>query len=271
MKSIWAFYSFEGSNSKSMKKILLLFALCLGFADCFAWGQTGHRVTGEIAEAHLSAKAKKSISEILGHESLAMVSTFMDEIKSDSSYRHLDPWHYCTIPTGETYEGAGTPEQGDVVSAISKLVAELKSKKFTEGDEAFTLKLLVHLVGDIHQPLHVGNGQDRGGNDIKLEYFWEPSNLHRVWDTGIIDGTRLSYTEYTAWINHPDKAEVELWQSASVVEWAYESMTYRRGIYVLPENMKLSYAYDRAHLPTVNLRLVQAGVRLAGLLNEIYG
>jgi hypothetical protein len=254
-----------------MKNLVLIFSLMFISTHCFGWGQTGHRVTGEIAEAHLSVKAKKNISDILGHESLALVSTYMDEIKSDPNYRHLDPWHYCTIPTGETYELPGTPQEGDVVNAILQLTNELKSKQFTLGDEAFTLKLLVHLVGDIHQPLHVGNGQDRGGNDIKLEYFWEPSNLHRVWDTGMIDGTRLSYTEYTAWINHPDKTDVELWQSASVVEWAHESMTYRPGIYELPENMKLSYAYDRAHLPTVNLRLLQAGVRLAGLLNEIYG
>jgi hypothetical protein len=239
--------------------------------ECFAWGQTGHRITGEIAESYLSTKAKKNIEKIIENQSLAMVSTFMDEIKSDTNYRHLDPWHYCTIPTGMTYEEAGTPDEGDVVAAILQLVEELKSKEFTQGDEAFTLKLLVHLVGDIHQPLHVGNGKDRGGNDIKLEYFWEPYNLHRVWDTGIIDGTKLSYTEYTHWINHPDNSDIPVWQSASVVEWAYESMTYRNVIYDLPEDMKLSYAYDRAHLATINLRLVQAGVRLAGLLNEIYG
>lgn len=252
--------------------LLTLFAIALLHSSCaFGWGATGHRITGHIAERHLTETARENIRKVLGHESLAMVSTFMDEIKSDPAYDHLRPWHYCTIPDGMKYSEAGTPENGDVVYAIEKLSEELRTKKFTQGDEAFTLKLLVHLIGDIHQPLHVGNGNDRGGNDVQVTYFSRKSNLHRVWDSGIIDGTQLSYTEYAEWINHPEPAEVEKWQKSGVRHWAHESMTYRPQIYKLPKDKRLSYQYDYAHKPTVNLRLLQAGIRIAGMLNEIYG
>ena len=255
-----------------MKKLILILYLVVFIQNTgTSWGQTGHRVVGLIAEKHLTKKAKANIAKILPVETLAEVSNYMDFIKSDRAYDHMNPWHYCTIPDGMTYEEAGTPEEGDIIMTIERLVSELKTKKFTDKDEAFALKCLVHLIGDIHQPLHVGKGDDKGGNDLKLEYFWESSNLHRVWDSGIIDKQQYSYTEYVEWINHASPGLINDWQKANVKEWAYESMTYRPAIYSLPENMKINYRYNYDHLETVNLRLLQAGIRLAGVLNEIYG
>ena len=236
-----------------------------------AWGPIGHRVVGLIAEKHLSGKAKKNIERILKNETLAEVSNFMDFIKSDKTKRHMDPWHYMTIPQDKTYEQAGTPEEGDVYVTINRLVSELKTKTFTDGDEAFALKCLVHLIGDLHQPLHVGNGTDRGGNDLDVEFFWSSSNLHRVWDSGIIDEQKYSYTEYAEWINHPTEDQVVAWQSSSVMDWALESRECHGQVYDLPENKKINYRYVYDNQELLNLRLLQAGVRLAGLLNKIYG
>lgn len=235
------------------------------------WGQTGHRVVGLVAERHLTKKARARVKKVLKKESLAMVSNHMDFIKSDPAFKHMDPWHYCTIPEGATYESAGTPAEGDVIVTIERLVAELKTKNFTDGDEALALKMLVHLVGDIHQPLHVGTGQDRGGNDVKLKYFWENSNLHRVWDSDMIDSQQLSYTEFADWVDAAEAKEIEQWQSDNVRDWAHESMTYRQQVYNLPEDLSLSYRYNFDNIEAVKMRLLQAGIRLAGLLNEIYG
>ncbi|MEN7550374.1 S1/P1 nuclease [Rapidithrix thailandica] len=250
--------------------IAILFSSQL-LAHDILWGQTGHRVVGLVAEKHLSKKAKKNIRKVLQEETLAMASNWMDFIKSNPEYDFMKPWHYATIPDGKTYEEAGTPEEGDVIVTIQRLVKELKSKQFSHGDEKMALRCLIHLVGDIHQPLHVGNGTDKGGNDVRLEYFWNSSNLHRVWDSGIIDKQQLSFTEYVESINHTSKEQVQTWQSSTVVDWAYESMKYRQQIYELPENNKINYRYNYEHLDSINLRLLQAGVRLAGLLNEIYG
>ncbi len=255
-----------------MKKLLvLIFTLFIFQTDLLAWGQNGHRIIGLIAERHLTKKAQKNISKILGNATIAEVSNFMDQIKSDSRYDHMNPWHYCTIPDDMTYEEAGTPEEGDAIVTINRMMDELKSKNFTDEDEEFALKCLIHLIGDIHQPLHVGNGNDRGGNDIKVTYFWENKNLHSVWDTGIIEKQNYSYTEYTNWIDHPSESDIQKWQSSSLMDWIYESKSYRAQIYDLPEDGKISYEYNYKNLDLVNQRLLQAGIRLAGVLNEIYG
>lgn len=254
-----------------MKKHIICILLLFILVKAYPWGQNGHRVVGKIAESYLTNKAKKNIEDILGHLTLAEVSTFMDEIKSNPRYNHMNPWHYCTIPDDKTYEEAGRPEEGDAIQTIDRLIKELKTKEFTDEDEAFALKCLVHLIGDIHQPLHVGNGNDRGGNDIKLEYFREPSNLHRVWDTGMIEAQNMSYTEYTEWINHPTDEQMEKWVNSSLMDWIYESKSYRDQVYDLPDNMKISYEYNYRNIDLVNQRLLQAGIRLAKVLNEIYG
>ncbi len=255
-----------------MRKIIpFIFALFLTFQS-FGWGPTGHRVIGLIAEKHLSKKARKNLEGILNKETLAEVSTYMDFIRSDNTYKHMSPWHYCTIPDGKTYEEAGTPDEGDAIVTIQRLLKELKSKKFTDEDEAFALKCLVHLIGDIHQPLHVGNGEDKGGNDVDLEFFWSRSNLHRVWDSGIIDEQKYSYTEYVEWINHPSNDQLSEWKSINVMDWVEESKKVRDQCYdTMPDNKKLNYRYNFDNIELVNQRLLQAGIRLANVLNEIYG
>ncbi|MEM6644596.1 MAG: S1/P1 nuclease [Bacteroidota bacterium] len=255
-----------------MKKSVFLLVL-IGFSlQICAWGPTGHRVVGLIAEQHLSKKALKNIRKILGAQTLAEVSVHMDFIKSDPTFRHMSPWHYATIPEGTNYTDSDTPAEGDVIITIERLLEELKAKAFTDVDEAFALKCLVHLVGDIHQPLHVGNGEDRGGNDISLDYFWEKSNLHRVWDSGIINQQGYSYTEYVAWINHPADDQLKLWKSGNVREWAMESAKLRTQCYeTMPENKRLTYRYNFDNIELLNQRLLQAGVRLAYVLEQIYG
>lgn len=251
---------------------IVTFVLALFISgQVMAWGDIGHRVVGQIADNHLSKKARKNIAKVIGHETLAEVANWMDFVKSDKAYDHMKPWHYATIPDGQTYAEAGTPEQGDIIVTIDRLVEELKSKKFSELGEAEVLKMLVHLVGDIHQPLHVGNGKDRGANKISVKYFWKESNLHRVWDSGIIEGQNYSYTEYTNWIDHIEKQEVEKLQKDPVLVWAQESKSFRKAIYELPDNKSINYKYNYKHLEIVNKRLLQGGIRLAGLLNEIYG
>ncbi|MGB3467982.1 MAG: S1/P1 nuclease [Cyclobacteriaceae bacterium] len=254
-----------------MKKFFAAIILVAVCSNAYSWGKNGHRIVGAIAESYLTPKAKKKIQELLGNEQLAMVGNHMDFIRSDNQYRHMSPWHYCTIPDDKTYQEVGTPEKGDIIVTINRLMIELGNKKFTDKDEVFALKMLVHLIGDIHQPLHVGNGEDKGGNDVKVEFFWEQSNLHRVWDEGIIEEQKLSYTEYVKWINHTTEDQLTNWQSAGVMDWVAESKSYRSQVYNLPESKKINYRYVYDNIELLNLRLLQAGVRLAGVLNELYG
>ncbi|MBD3615206.1 MAG: S1/P1 nuclease [Gracilimonas sp.] len=256
------------------KLITLLSIFALGFTstanETLRWGQIGHRTTGHIAEQYLTEKAAAEVQRVLGHESLAEVSTWMDEVRSDGGYDHMVTWHYVTIPEGETYETAKKEEDGDIIWAINKMTEELKKGGMSAKREAENLKVLVHLVGDLHQPLHVGNGTDRGGNDVRVEWFWENSNLHRVWDSEIIDDKQLSFTELSSFINHPTEKQIKEWQSSSVLDWAYESKALLPQVYDIPENKELSYEYSYKNWDTVQMRLLKAGIRLAGLINEIY-
>jgi len=258
-----------GQKDRIMKRTFLFIFSVIIYSNSFGWGQTGHRVTGQIAYNHLSKNVRKQLDKILEGQSIAMVSNFMDEIKSEPLYDSLGPWHYCTIPDGEDYSGA--PEEGDAIQAITNYMQLLKSGNLSKEEEAFSLKCLIHLIGDIHQPLHVGNGSDRGGNDMKVTYFWQSSNLHRVWDTGIIDGQNLSFTEYVEWIDKPTKEQVSQWKNDALMTWVNESMSYRSQIYKLPESKKINYRYNYDNISTVNSRLLKAGIRLAGILEDIYG
>lgn len=253
-----------------MKIKITLVLLIFLVVKAGSWGLTGHRVVGQLADEYLSKKARKEIKKILGTESLADVANWMDQIKSEPSFNFMNSWHYVTIPDGETYATSEKEAKGDIIWAINKFIGELKSDTLTLEEKQFALKSLVHLVGDIHQPLHVGTGTDKGGNDLKLKYFWKSSNLHRVWDSGMIDGENLSYTEYVLRINHTDKGQVAKWQSASIDDWAMESMAMRESVYAIGEKKNLNYRYDYDHMAEVDRRLLQAGVRLAGVLNNIY-
>jgi hypothetical protein len=254
-----------------MKKFIALFLLvCFAGSECMAWGATGHRATGWIAEKHLSAKAKKKINEILGQQSLAMVSTWMDDIRSDSTYNYTADWHWVTVETGKTYEESPKNPNGDVIMILERLITELKSHKLDKKKEAEALKMLVHLVGDIHQPLHVGCCDDQGGNKVKVKWFRNESNLHRVWDSEMIDDTKLSFTELAQFLGTPDAVTIAKWQSTSVRDWAKESMTYRKEVYDIKDG-NLGYRYSYLHLQSAKDRMLQAGVRLAGILNNIYG
>lgn len=252
-----------------MKGVLLI--LCLAIAsDSFAWGATGHRATGQIAEQYLTAKAKKKLEALMGQESLAIASTWMDEIRSDTSYRFATTWHYTTIPDGKKYEDVAAKPDGKIIEKIEKFISDLKGGKLSKKQELEELKMLIHLVGDIHQPLHVGRPGDKGGNDIKVKWFRRETDLHSVWDSEMINGSQLSYTELAASLGKPEKATVKKWQSATVRDWAHESMTYRDQVYDIGDG-NLWYEYSYTHWAIVKQRVLQAGIRLAGVLNQIYG
>lgn len=254
----------------AMKKTLLsLFLTALAFT-VFGWGATGHRAVGYIADQYLTKKARLAIEKILQGQPLAMTGTWMDDIKSDSLFDHTHDWHWVTIQNGETYDQSVKNPKGDLVATLERLIAELKSKKLTPKQEAEHLKMVVHLIGDIHQPLHVGFGTDQGGNGVKVTWFGSSSNLHRVWDSDIIDGSKLSFTELAMAWPKADAIRIKALQSASVRDMATEAMTYRTQVYAYG-NGKLGYDYNNNNFNTVLEQISKAGIRLAGVLNQIYG
>lgn len=253
-----------------MTKVIVFFILVFFAVDGYSWGPTGHRATGLVAEKYLTKKARKALQRILQGQSLAIASTWMDEIRSDSAYDYTSDWHWVTIQDGQTYDQSIKNPNGDIVQTLERLITELKSKTLKPTEEVAHIKMLIHLIGDIHQPLHVGGGNDRGGNDVKVSWFRNDSNLHRVWDSDMIDDTKLSYTELAESLGRPGTEQVSSLQKSSVRDWANESMTFRKQMYNIG-NGKLGYSYSYMNFQIVRDRLLQAGIRLAGVLNTIYG
>lgn len=252
---------------------IIVFLFQSSSATEFDWGKTGHRTTGEIAEEHLSRRAKRKIEKILDGHSLAFVSTYGDEIKSDPEYRKYSPWHYVNLEPGQnSYSEETANPDGDLILGIKKCIMVLKNEDSTREEKEFYLKMLVHFMGDLHQPLHAGHESDRGGNDIQLRWFGEGTNLHKVWDSEMINSYKMSYTELAANANELSKRQVKAIEAGSILDWMYESKVLSEKIYNSVEvGEKLGYDYMYVWFPVVRQQLQKGGIRLAKVLNEIFG
>ena len=236
-----------------------------------AWGPTGHRATGKIAENHLTKKAKKKIDKLLNGESLAFVSTYADQIKSDRKYSNYYTWHYVNMPLDTKYEDSEKNPTGDIITGINKCIEVLKSETSSNEDKAFFLKMLVHFLGDLHQPMHVGRSEDKGGNTIQVQWFGKGTNLHSVWDSKMIEEWNMSYDELADNAQDLSKEQVKAIQKGSIVDWAHDTHKLSKIAYEsvnVGENLKYRYSYD--HFGTVRTQLQKGGIRLAKLLNDIF-
>jgi|TARA_Y100000992_G_scaffold42410_1_gene24094 hypothetical protein len=249
-----------------MVKILVIYTLLSSFV--LGWGKTGHRIVGKIAETYLTKNAKTQIKKLMGHHDLSRMSNWADEIKSDPSWKIANDWHWCTIPDGELYEK--DKHSGKAVEKVNDFISVLKNKKSKKEDRQIALKFLIHLIGDLHQPMHVGNGIDRGGNDIKLKWFNAPTNLHRIWDSDLINLQELSYSEYSDYLMlNENRGKIRKWQGDDVLIYIHESRDMRTQCYDFSgENLKWEYFYK--HKELLEKRLLQGGVRLSGELNRIF-
>ncbi len=259
-----------------MKKIIMVLAFfCMPFI-AGAWGVLGHRIVGEVANQYINAKTRKAIQQLLGTESIAMSANWADFIKSDTSYNYLSNWHYVNLPANlsktDVYTFLDQQTGPNIYNKINEMVTVLKNSKSTLAQKKLALRMLIHLVGDLHQPMHTARKEDLGGNKITLTWFGEKSNLHRVWDESLIDFQQLSYTEYTKAINHPTAAQFTTWQKSSLKDCVFESYEICNKIYAtgIKTDDKLSYRYNFDWIETVDQQLLKGGIRLAKILNDIY-
>ena len=256
---------------KLNKLIIGAVAAAMSF-QALSWGQTGHRVTGAIAQQYLTPETQRAISQLLVNEDLAEASTYADEMKSNPSEfwkKTANPWHYVNVFDGKTYSDVAPPPKGNAATALDMFSKQLKSKQSSSEEKQLALRFIVHIIGDLHQPFHAGNGKDRGGNDVKLTFFWDDSNLHRVWDSGLIDRQQLSYTEWTNKLSSKiSSQQAKQWMEIDPKVWIAESAKVRANVY--PENDKISWDYQYQNLPIVKQRLQMGGVRIAAYLNALF-
>lgn len=255
-------------------------------SPALAWGKTGHRVVAAIADTQLSGLARANIEQILGRgESLDEAANWPDEMRAAPGefwQKTATPWHYVTL-NGTVYDHA--PPEGDALEALGRFTKTLQDPNASRADKQLALRFVIHIVGDLHQPLHVGKCCDRGGNDVKVSWFGKPTNLHAVWDSQLVDDEQLSFSELAAKLErHISPEDVVKWWDVNPRDWISESAEIRDSLYPPPPKPvkgkkrrkrpaplpDLSYSYVYKFTPVMERRLSQGGIHLAAYLNAIF-
>lgn len=257
-----------------MKKFFIITVLALSFTlEAFAWGQKGHDVVAYIAECNLTSRAAKNVTRVLEGHSPVYYANWLDNASHTAEYAHTKTWHYANVDEGFTFESMPRLESGDVVKAVNDIAAQLKSKTLSPAEENVALRMLIHLVGDLHCPMHAGRKSDRGGNGVKVIYFGRATNLHSIWDSSLVESAHgWGYTEWQRQIDILSKKEKKSVQEGSVEDWFKQTHAIAESIYAAtPEGARLSYDEVAKYTPVIEQQLLHGGLRLAALLNEIYG
>ncbi len=256
-----------------------VFFLAASMRPCpaLAWGRIGHRVAATMAEGRLTPAARDAVHAILGPGvSLADVSTWADGQKEvEESYR----WHFVNVSiSADRYDSRHCSPKGCVVSKIEDFRRILKNSQAGRPQKQQALKFLIHLIGDLHQPLHVGDDSDQGGNLLQVRFFGVGSNLHRLWDSQVME--RHTKNE-KVWLWDFDFVAnpkmVSEWSKGTPADWATESLHSAREAYRVPGSDKwmrsgarLGNDYYRFALPVIRTQLTKAGIRIAFVLNTIF-
>lgn len=257
-----------------MRWTLALF-LILTTHTVWGWGTQGHMIVAQIAENNLTPAARKAVATILRGETLADVANWADFIKGDAQWSHTKGWHFVDIPDGHDYSNTEHAHDGDVVTATTEMIRILKNQRAAVPDREAALKFLVHFVGDVHQPLHVGRPEDRGGNNTRVVFEGRNTNLHALWDSILIMKSPMDYIQYANALEHKSflAAPYDI-PEISFSQIIQECMSARPTIYNFRATTQgpivLDSGYYNRTLALMNSQLLLGGKRLALILNSIY-
>lgn len=260
------------SGFQQLKTILILSLVLVLSANTWAWDAVGHRIIGEIAYQNLTKKAKKQCDKVLGERGIVYQATWADEVRSDPKYDYSYKWHYqnlrdnMTTADLENLLANPTSEGEHLFYALDILTERLKKNK--NDEEA--LKFLVHFVGDLHQPMHLGRLEDLGGNKVSMKWFGRSTNLHAVWDGQITDSKNMSYTEYSQYLEDKYAPQLAAYKKYSVLESIAKGYEIRTNIYNYDDSKNNNYLYVYTFGKDVDEMLFRAGIQLANQLNAIY-
>ena len=236
-----------------------------------AWGKTGHDAIAYIAECNLSEKAKKNIEKYLKH-SIVYYASWMDEYRSTSEYKHTSVWHGAAVDENFHYTDAVKRKQGDVICQLENAIGLLRNYKQADDSTVIVnLKYIIHMVGDMHCPVHIQYP------DLQMKYTISLSNkkytYHNVWDTQIIERVhKWSYTEWRQQLDRCTPEEKKKLSAGTPREWFHQSAVDCRIIYdMAPANSKQGKDFLNAAAPLAEKQILKAGYRLAEILNDLFG
>ncbi len=246
-----------------------------------AWGPKGHEVTATIAYRHLSPAARRAVTELLGDGPGPFIeaSTWADEVRGQR--RETARWHYVNVPiTSTAYDARRDCPTGNcVVARITDQLRVAADRQVTRALRVDALKFAIHLIGDLHQPLHVGDNDTRGGNDIWVRLEGRTSNLHALWDTGLVEPLGETAASLSAELaSRITEADLRAWRVGTVESWANDAHRIARN-FIYPRSRArntrdrpiiLPDSYRAEAAPVIRQQLQKAGVRLAEALNRSF-
>ena len=261
--------------------LILLAIMMLNITDAYGWGATGHDVVAAIAEQHLTPKAKRKINKLLDGKSIVYYSSWMDNIQNspywENGYNKTKTWHYANVDEGFTYQTMTKNPDGDVVSGLEMLTKEMTEnyRNLTDSMRVDYLKMIVHMVGDLHCPMHAGRLSDRGGNGTRVKWFGQNTSLHSVWDSKMIDSARKwHYSEWAEQLDRTDRKYRKEIMKGSYEEWFNDTVENAASLYDYVEELgdtpNLSYQFVYDFSPLLEEQLLNGGYRLAYVLNTIF-
>ena len=256
-----------------MRKVLLIIMTALIPAMALAWGPKGHDTVAYIAEKHLSKKTLQKVTAILDGHSLVYVANWMDNASHSDEYAYTKTWHYVNVDPNEgTYANSAKESAGDAVTAINTIVENLKSGELSAEEEKAQLMMLIHIVGDIHCPMHAGHKRDRGGNGTKVKFFGNQKKLHSVWDSEIVESAhKWSYSEWQYQVDRATPKQEKVYTQGTPNDWIEETVVLANTIYESASEVdNMSYDYVAEFAPVIEEQFLKGGIRLAKLLEEIY-
>lgn len=252
-----------------MKSFVLF--ICFYIPTSYAFGPMGHRIVARVAESFLSKTTKAEINKIIGHEPFARISNYPDFIKSDPSKKKYSSWHYLSIKEGVSYKQSikNKSFQGKALEALNRCLKELKDPKIANERKYFALAMVVHIIGDLHQPLHAGFIKDQGGNKVKLSWFGKEVNLHSIWDSELILIQELSFSEYASELISMYSSKPSSDRGlTNPVDWVKASRAYLPKVYDYKLGKYWEYKYTYRHREFLEKQMFLAGYRLALILNQ---
>lgn len=251
-------------------------AAILSIFSCFshAWGGDGHKIVATIAQNNLTPTAVTKVNKLLEGKSLIDVASWADtQRRFGSNFWRFETahWHYINLNKLSDLKASNSDEINHVYDAIQFAIATLNHVDSSNSEKQLQLKLLVHFVGDIHQPLHTGLKEDKGGNAVKINWQEQTTNLHAVWDSKIIGSLGLSTQELLTQLEKMSVMldELPTLKSASVKAWLTESYLLRGDVYDFTGDTVSEHYVDVAQ-NIIKRRLVLAGQRLAYQLNKAF-
>ena len=258
-------------------KFLIMIAVPI---QAFAWGPLGHKVAAEISFRNLSPAAKAKVTELLGNANYNDASLWADFVKKKPMWKHTSPYHYADIPDNSDYFrnlsslSAEDQKKGDALMGVLQAEEVLRDRSADNKTKGTALRFILHILSDLHQPLHAGRPSDRGGNDIKLDWYGKEVNLHSLWDSGLINSAHPENFD-----GKPENEQVNWYAgyleskygqktepcNADLLGWFNTSLALRQVSYTGYEGD--NDAYLEASIPTVEKQLLAAGKHMACVLN----